>query len=72
MSESKNPRGQVLRVSSRLDGLSTVLVDNGPFSTISIHCRTEDLVQLTQEDTAALVSHLMTRKPGHFRTKPGK
>lgn len=52
--------------------MSTVLVDNGPFNTVSIHCRTEDLVQLTSEDTVALIEHLMTRKAGHFRTKPVK
>lgn len=52
--------------------MSTVLVDNGPFHTVSIHCRTEDLVQLTSADTAALVEHLMTRKTGHFRRKEGK
>lgn len=72
MTSKPDPKGRILKVSSRLDGLSTVVVDNGPFRTVSIHTRTEDLAQLTSEDTAALVEHLMTRKAGHFRTKPVK
>lgn len=67
-----NPKGRVLKVRSRLDGTSAVTLDNGPFRTITIHTHTENLGVLTSEDTAALVEHLMTRKPGHFRTKGAK
>jgi hypothetical protein len=64
-----NPRGQILRVRSRLDGMSAVQLDNGPFRKITIHTRTEDLGVLMGHDMTALVEHLMTRKPGHFRKK---
>jgi len=71
-SEGSSPKGQILKVSSNLDGMSRVVVDNGPFSVLTLHCRTEDLGDLLEADVAALRNHLMTRKPGHFRIKPGK
>jgi hypothetical protein len=69
---ASEPRGQVLKVRSRLDGMSTVQVDNGPFQTVTLHTRTEDLGALVTADLPALVEHLMTRKPGHFWKKAGK
>jgi hypothetical protein len=65
-----DPRGQRLKISSNLSGMSQVVLDNGPFRTITVHTRTEDLGALLGVDGAELVEHLMTRKPGHFRQKP--
>lgn len=69
---ASEPRGQVLRVRSRLNGMSTLQLDNGPFRTVTLHTRTEDLAGLMGEDLSAIVEHLMTRKPGHFRRKGSK
>lgn len=66
------PLGQVLQIRSRLSGMSAVKLDNGPFETLTIHTRTEELGNLLAEDQRALREHLMSRKPGHFRTKARK
>jgi len=68
----KDPRGNLLKVEKQLSGHTRVVLDNGPFRTISILARTEDLSSLLDTGTEVLWEHLMTRKPGHFRKKNGK
>ena len=69
---ASDPRGRVLQVKTHLSGMSQVVLDNGPFRTVTIHTRTEDLGGLVTADLAAIREHLMTRKPGHFRKKGTK
>ena len=69
MSESNDPRGRVLKVQNRLDGMSSVVLDNGISNTITVHVFTEDLHNILQSDLRGLWEHINTRKPGHFRKK---
>lgn len=69
---ASSPLAQVLQVRSNLSGMSKVTLDNGPFKTLTLHCRTEELGPLMAEDMAALREHLLTRKRGHFRAKRTK
>jgi hypothetical protein len=62
-------RGNVLQQQNYPDGTSRVVIDNGPASTITIHCRAEQLHGLLGTDLHDVVAHLMTRAPGHFRRK---
>lgn len=72
MDKDKAARGRVLQVKQQLSGMSQVVVDNGPFRTLTLHTRTEDLSELLAADPQMLLEHFMTRKPGHFRRKSGK
>jgi hypothetical protein len=63
------PEGQILKVQQHWDGLSSVKLDNGVPHTISILTRTENLADLLGTDLAEIRAHLMTRRPGHFRSK---
>jgi len=67
-----SPRGRVLKVKVNPDGTSRVVLDNGPFNTITIHCQTVTLYDLLSSDLKLIRAHLMTRHPGHFRKKKGK
>jgi hypothetical protein len=69
MNTGQDPRGRILEIKKLLDGTSRVKLDNGPFSTITIHTHTEDLETLLTQDFTKLRVHLMTRGPGHFRKK---
>jgi hypothetical protein len=69
MSTASDPRGNLLMVNRRLDGHSSVVIDNGPFRTITLLCRTEDLGALLDADTRLIQNHLMSRKPGRIRRK---
>ena len=69
MSEPNDPRGRVLKVSPRLDGMTSVVLDNGISNTITVHVFTEDLEQLMAANPRAIWEHIVTRKPGHFRKK---
>jgi hypothetical protein len=69
MPEKRSPLGNILKVTQNLDGTSLVRLDNGPASKIDIVCHTETLEPLLASDMAAIQEHLMSRKPGHFRTK---
>ena len=69
MSGKQDPRGRVLRVQSRPDGMSSVVLDNGISNTITIHVFTEDLHNILDSDTHAIWEHMNTRKSGHFRKK---
>jgi hypothetical protein len=66
---SKPPEGQPLQVKHNMDGLTQVKLDNGVPHAITILTRTEDFPALMGSDLAAIREHLMTRKPGHFRSK---
>lgn len=66
------PLGQVLKISSKLNGMTQVKLDNGPFQMITLHCRTEGLADLMSADLRAVQAHLMSRRPGRFRTKGTK
>jgi hypothetical protein len=63
------PEGKMLSVKNHWDGLSVVKVDNGVPHTISILTRTEVLGDLLSSDLTEIRAHLMTRHPGHFRSK---
>lgn len=64
-----NPRGNPLEIKRRLDGLSTVKLDNGIAHTLTIMCHTETLGDLLDSDLKGIVAHLHSREPGHFRKK---
>lgn len=63
-------RGRLLQQQNYLDGTSRVVLDNGPFRTITIHCMAEQLPGLLGSNLQDIAAHLMTRAPGHFRKKP--
>lgn len=69
---SKPPEGQILKVQNHWDGLSSVKLDNGVPHTITILTRTEELHNLLGTDLADIREHVMTRKPGHFRSKSSR
>jgi hypothetical protein len=64
-----NPRGTLLKLIHSPSGLSRVVLDNGFADTVTVHCRAEDAHILLDSNLPAIVEHLMTRKPGHFRWK---
>lgn len=66
---SKNLKGNLLTVKQHWDGLSSVKLDNGIPHTLTILTRTESLGDLLGTDLAEMRAHLMTRHPGHFRSK---
>lgn len=63
------PEGRILKVKQALDGLSSVQLDSNLPHTITILTRTEDLGGLLGTDLADIRTHLLTRRPGHFRRK---
>jgi hypothetical protein len=69
-SNSKQPpEGRILKVKQAWDGLSSVQIDSSLPHTITILTRTEDLEGLLGTDLAEIRTHLLTRRPGHFRRK---
>ena len=69
MNIEQDPRGNLLSFRHQMDGTSRVVLDNGPFRTITIHCHTDQLQDLLASDLKAIRAHLMTRAPDHFRKK---
>ncbi len=72
MSEPADPKGRILKVSHHPDGTSRVILDNGVTDTITIVCHSEMLPGLLAEDMRKIRAHLMTRAPGHFRSRQGR
>jgi hypothetical protein len=72
MSTGKDPRGRLLKVKIDPVGRTQVIIDNGPFNTITIHGDTTNLYALLGSNLEQIRAHLMTRAPGHFRKKSGK
>jgi hypothetical protein len=68
-SSKQPPEGRILKVTQAYDGLSTVKLDSSLPHTITILTRTEDLGTLLGTDLAEIRTHLLTRRPGHFRSK---
>lgn len=68
MPSGEDPRGRLLRWEHQPDGTSRVVLDNGPFRTITIQCLIEHLQDLLASDLPAIRAHLMTRHRGHFRS----
>jgi hypothetical protein len=68
-SSGSKPEGRILSSKHSPDGLSQVTLDNGAFHRITVVTRTEDFHLLAGVDLAELRAHLMTRLPGHFRSK---
>lgn len=62
-------KGRILKVTPHINGTHSVKVDNGPVRTINIITRSDQLPGLLAADMAAIVDHMMTRRPGHFRRK---
>jgi hypothetical protein len=71
MSDDSRHRGRVLKVSRRNTGMSQVVLDNGPFRTITLHCHTETLGDLLDAGSKELWTHLMVRGSDRFRKKEG-
>lgn len=64
-----SPEGQILAVKHSLDGFSQVTLDNGIPYRLHILTRAEDFPILLSSDLQAIRAHLLTRGPGHFRSK---
>jgi hypothetical protein len=73
-SQSKNQAqlGSVIQANQGESGWGKVVLDNGPVSSITIHCRTDSYVTLLDSDLKDIREHLLTRKSGHFRQKRTK
>jgi hypothetical protein len=70
MSTGKEPLGKLLKITPHMDGTHTVILDNGPVSTLTIVTLSADLAELLGTDLSTVRDHLMTRRPNHFRVKP--
>ena len=69
MSETPDLRGRILKVERPETGYSQVVLDNGVSNTITVVCLAEQLGDLLSTDSRQIWEHLVTRKPGHFRSK---
>jgi len=70
MTDRPNTKGQILRVSKKLNGMTAIVADNGPFQTATFHCRTEDYADALEAGIAEMLALVSRRDPARFRRKP--